>query len=440
MPLEFKKGLELRDRYVISDLLGSGAFATVWRATDKSAARDVAIKRMVKQKGDELKRLLEEAEKTARVKGHKNIVEMYEVFEQDDDGFLVMEYVDGSTLDEIIRQHILKNTWLDFEEAVDYFKQILQGLLFAHSSGLYHRDVKPSNILISKLGVVKIVDFGLAKPMVLPRLQDEYPEGWACSGTPNFMSPEQAVGGSLDHLTDIFAAGLVGYILFTGRHPFNHPSGITSIFELIKQSGFACGPLVPGESTKLSEGQCRSLGKMLEKNKGQRCQSLVEPVAEFARESAQSCPRCGSPNPKGKKFCGECGSSLAPSTPQPVEVATPPSTPTSASAEELTDHGYQHTLEDDRSRAMMYYQEAIKADPTYARAYSNLGYALNRLGPYEKSIEITTKGLEVASDAVDFHRLYDTRGFARSNLKMYKEAIEDFTNAIKNNETNLSVY
>ena len=89
---------------------------------------------------------------------------------------------------------------------------------------------------------------------------------------------------------------------------------------------------------------------------------------------------------------------------------------------------------------MMYYQEAIKADPTYARAYSNLGYALNRLGPYEKSIEITTKGLEVASDAVDFHRLYDTRGFARSNLKMYKEAIEDFTNAIKNNANNPRVY
>ncbi len=92
MPLEVKKGTELLGRYVISDPLGYGAFAVVWRATDKQAGRDVAIKRLLKLDGNELRRLLDEAKKTSRLKGHKNIVEVYEVFEDEGEGFLVMEY------------------------------------------------------------------------------------------------------------------------------------------------------------------------------------------------------------------------------------------------------------------------------------------------------------------------------------------------------------
>ena len=133
-----------------------------------------------------------------------------------------------------LRPTFSAGTWLDPEDARDYLVQILQGLLFAHASGLYHRDVKPSNILVSRLGVVKLVDFGLARPMVPSPSDEHHPYGIAWTGTPDFMSPEQAMGQHLDHQTDIFSAGIVAHTLITGRHPFNHPSGVVRPVELIK--------------------------------------------------------------------------------------------------------------------------------------------------------------------------------------------------------------
>ena len=136
MPLEVKKGSELQERYVVSDLLGSGGFAVVWRATDKHAGRDVAIKRMLKIGGDELARILEEARNASKLKG-PNIVEVFDTFVIDGEAFLVMEYVDGESLHQILTGHVKAGTWLDTDDALDYFRQMLQGLLVAHSSGIF---------------------------------------------------------------------------------------------------------------------------------------------------------------------------------------------------------------------------------------------------------------------------------------------------------------
>ncbi len=442
MASEVKKGSELRQRYVISDLLGVGGYAAVWRATDKQEGRDVAIKRLLKTRGNELARILDEAKQTAKVRGHKNIVEMYEVFEEDSEGFLVMEYVDGRTLDDLIKQHILKSSWFDRDEALDIFRQVLQGLLFAHSSGLYHRDVKPSNILVSKLGVVKLVDFGIAMPMVArsEEMADRHP-GVAWTGTPNFMSPEQANGESLDHQTDIFSAGLIGYILLTGRHPFNHPSGVASVFELIREPSFDCTELPPEMAKHLPEGIPNTLMRMLRKEKSSRFQSLIGPLGELTKEAAQSCPQCGSPNPMSNSFCGQCGHSLKVSIGLDVPSKTPPATPKKpASAEELTDEGFGLTRDGDWEGAVLKYKEAIKLDPSYARAYSNLGFALNRLGNHEDAIEVLTKGEAVTGDNVLLHRILDARGFAKSIMKDYEGAMEDFSEALKHVGTNPRVY
>lgn len=444
MVLEIKKGAELKDRYVISDLLGLGGFGMVWRATDKREGRDVAVKRLLKLQGNDVGRLLEEGRRTSRLKGHRNIVEVHEVFELDDEGFLVMEYVDGSTLDQLFREHIRKGTWLERDEALDYLKQILQGLSFAHSSGVYHRDVKPSNILVSKLGVVKLVDFGLAKPMFAQDDPGSRPNGIAWTGTPNFMSIEQATGDQLDHQTDIFSAGLVGHILLTGRHPFNHPSGVTSVLELIKDPSVECHSEMTDFSGKPIPDELRILlGRMVKKTKADRYQSLLEPLGELSKEAAQTCPRCESPNPKANRFCGQCGSALGgPSIATGITAEGMLKDDREVlSAERLTDEGFSLARQNQWPLAMQKYKKAIEVDPKYARAYSNLGFAFNRFGQFEQGIESLDKAISLANhDDSLLHRAYDNRGFARSNLKDYEGAIADFTKAIEYNGNNPRVY
>lgn len=439
MPLEVKKGSELRGRYVISDLLGVGGFAIVWRATDKQEGRDVAIKRLLQKPGNDIGRLLSEARKTAKLRGHKNIVEIYEVFEEDGEGFLVMEYVNGHSLEELLRQHIMTKAWIDMDEALDYFRQTVEGLLFAHSSGLYHRDVKPSNILVSTLGIVKLVDFGLARPMVPEAVSPPLGEsGLSWAGTPNFMSPEQAKGEPLDHLTDIFSAGIVGYMLLTGKHPFNHPSAVTSVFDLIREQTYRCEETELAELKRVPAGVPRLISRMLEKDKTERCQSLIEVLTELTKESAQSCPNCGAPNSMSNSFCGQCGVNLRK---QPeVAAAAPAGAATVITAEVLTDQGFALAREFNWGSAIDKYREAISKDPAYARAYSNLGYALNRLGYYQEAIDELTKGLEICNDDAICHRLLDARGFSRSNLKDYDGAIHDFTEALKLNDGNPRVW
>ena len=441
MPLEVKKGSELQGRYVISDLLGSGGFAVVWRATDKEAGRDVAIKRMLKIGGDELARILGEAKNASKLKG-PNIVDVLETFVIGDEAFLVMEYVDGESLHQILTGHVKARTWLDTDDALDYFRQMLQGLLVAHSSGIFHRDIKPSNILVSRLGVVKLVDFGLARSMFsMPREHEQHMLGVAGTGTPAFMSPEQARGEPLDHLTDIFSAGLVGYILLTGRHPFNHPSGVATVLDLIREPTFNCDEIPPGAVKGVPDGLCRVLGRMLRKDRSARCQSLLEPLGELIKEPAQSCPRCGTANAMSNSFCGQCGQELrpplAPAIAAPVSPAAPPPPRTAA---DLTDQGFAQSQADNWVEAILSYEEAIRIDPKYGRAYANLGFAHNRLGDHAKAVEVLTEGIARTEDPVLLHRMYDSRGFAKSNLKDYQAAIEDFKEALAFNENNPRVF
>jgi len=434
--LEIRKGSELLGRYVISDLLGSGGFGVVWRATDKKAGRDVAIKRLLK-KGDPVEsgRLKDEASRVARLKGHKNIVEVYECFQEDGEDFLLMEYVDGKSLQDTIRAHIRTKTWFDIDEALDYFTQIVEGLLFAHSSGLYNRDVKPSNILVSNLGVIKLVDFGIARPMVYSNPDnDPIQVGLAHTGTLNFMSPEQASGGSMNHLTDIFSAGIVGYILITGRHPFNHPSGVTSIVELIKEPTFVCEDLNSAVVKGVSPDICKVIGRMLCKEMSSRIQSLIQVLNELTQEATQSYSKCGSPNPMSNSYCGQCG------TPLHLQVAAVPLPgKTLESAEELTDEGFIEARRGNWEEAIRLYRRALAQDPAYARAHSNLGFSLNKLGKYDEAINVLTQGLVRAKDTTVLARLHDTRGFSRSSLKDYVGAIEDFTMSLQYNRYNPKV-
>ena len=444
--LEMRKGTELKGRYVVSEHIGTGGYATVWRATDKELNRDVAIKRLLRDRWrsaspGEMEAVLEEGRNAARLKGHKNIVEVFEVFEEAGEAFLVMEYVDGPSLDKVFKEHALKGTWIRTDEALEYLRQILEGLVFAHSSGLIHRDIKPSNILISKLGVVKLADFGIAKPMPFskPVTVGLSEPGFAATGSQTFMSFEQSRGEQLDQRTDIFSAGIVGYLLITGRHPFNHASGAFSIFELIREPSYGCHDIA--SRPDLPESVRKAVMRMLTKDRSQRYHSVYEPLAELTRGSSQVCSECATQNPVGFNFCGQCGSSLKPKPPAMQPARSAQGAPTAGqSPAMLTDAGFELTRSGDWEGAIRLYKAAIESDGGYGRAFSNLGFALNRLGQYEEAIRVLSDGIRVTRDSNILHRLYDTRGFAQSNLKRFAEAIEDFSTALELNDNNPRVY
>jgi serine/threonine protein kinase len=361
-------------------------------------------------------------------------VEVYETFEEGGEAFIVMEFVDGNTLESIFRDHVLRGTWLLVDEGIDFFKQLLEGLVFAHSSGLIHRDIKPSNILVSKLGVLKIADFGIAKQMTFSGSQNPPAKtNLAGTGSQFYMSFEQSRGENVDQRSDVFSAGIIGYLLFTGKHPFNHTSAAYSIFELIREKGFVC-PEVPSHPG-LPESVRKAIMKMLTKDKGLRYHSIYEPLGELTRENSQLCSSCSSANPVASNFCGQCGFPLKTTT---KELHAEPKVPQSRErdAAQLTDDGFELTRVDNWEGAMRKYEEALEADPTYARAFANLGFALNRFGRYSEAIDVLSRGLKVTNDANLRHRVFDNRGFAKSNLKDFGGAIADFTEAIKLNDHN----
>ena len=314
--------------------------------------------------------------------------------------FLVMEYVDGPSLDAVFKEHALKGTWISIQDALDYLRQILEGLVFAHSSRLIHRDVKPSNILISKLGVVKLADFGIAKPMPFtkPPTVGASEVGLAATGSQSFMSFEQARGEQLDQRTDIFSAGIMGYLLLAGRHPFNHPSGAFSIFDLIHEPTYSCQEIMARPD--LPESVRKAVMKMPTKDRSLRYHSVYEPLNELTRGSSQICPECSTQNQVGSNMCGQCGSSLRTKPAAAVTIKSPSASPPSPAA--LTDAGFELTKEGNWEGAIRLYQAAIEAEPSYARASSNLGYALNRLGRYEEAIRVLSRGNQSNSRSQHF--------------------------------------
>jgi serine/threonine protein kinase len=201
--------------YEILQILGKGGFGIVFRAFDEALQRAVALKVLapaIAAASPARKRFLREARSSAQVR-HENVVLVYAVQEQPLP-YLVMEFIPGETL----QQRLNRIGPLEAPEIVRLGRQIAEGLAAAHATGLIHRDIKPGNILIEAGAQerVKITDFGLARAADDASLS----QSGALAGTPMYMSPEQAEGGTLDHRADLFSLGSVLYVLATGRPPF----------------------------------------------------------------------------------------------------------------------------------------------------------------------------------------------------------------------------
>jgi len=200
--------------YQILEKLGEGGMGVVYKAFDSSLKRNVALKFLPANLTENIssrKRFIVEAQ-AASALDHPNICNIHEINETDDGQlYICMAYYDGESL----RQKIKKGP-LTFEESLDIFFHIAQGLKAAHEEKIVHRDIKPGNIIITDKGEVKIVDFGLAKLNGVSKLTKET----STLGTIHYMSPEQLQGKEVDHRSDIWSLGVVIYELLTGEPPF----------------------------------------------------------------------------------------------------------------------------------------------------------------------------------------------------------------------------
>ncbi|MFL6259785.1 MAG: protein kinase domain-containing protein [Thermoanaerobaculia bacterium] len=204
--------------YEVLEKLGGGGMGVVYKARDLRLDRFVALKFLSPHLGDSgeaRQRFIHEA-RAASALDHPNIVTLYEIGETGDGHlFLSLAFYDGETLKKQIERGPLK-----IEVALDYACQVASGLARAHAEGIVHRDVKPANLLVSRQGQVKIVDFGLAKLASQTRLT----QAGLALGTSGYMSPEQLRGEEVNHRTDIWALGVVLHEMITGRLPFRGDS------------------------------------------------------------------------------------------------------------------------------------------------------------------------------------------------------------------------
>ncbi|MDH5281026.1 MAG: Stk1 family PASTA domain-containing Ser/Thr kinase, partial [Thermoleophilia bacterium] len=206
-------------RYRISRKLGGGGMADVYLAEDQELGRRVAIKMLhARYANDEqfVERFRREATHAAGL-SHPNIVSIFDRGEADGSYFIVMEYVEGRTLKELIRSR----GDCPVPVAIAYTRQILAGLRYAHRNGVIHRDIKPHNVIVDPEGVIKVTDFGIARAGV-----SQMTEEGAIIGTAQYLSPEQARGAPVDQTSDLYSTGIVLFELLTGEVPFTGDSPV----------------------------------------------------------------------------------------------------------------------------------------------------------------------------------------------------------------------
>jgi class 3 adenylate cyclase/tetratricopeptide (TPR) repeat protein/predicted Ser/Thr protein kinase len=203
-------------QYRIEQRLGAGGMGAVYRAFDESLQRPVAIKRLLATMGDQSRslRFRREARMAARL-NHPAIVHIYEIVETEGGDWIVMELVEGKTLDRLLREGRM-----DLARAVRVVREIAEGLSEAHAQGIVHRDLKATNVMVTAAGRVKILDFGLAKSWQ-GDVDQEISTPGTVVGTCHAMSPEQAQGLAVDHRSDLFSLGSLLYELLTGLSPFH---------------------------------------------------------------------------------------------------------------------------------------------------------------------------------------------------------------------------
>ncbi|MGB3862710.1 MAG: serine/threonine-protein kinase, partial [Candidatus Aminicenantaceae bacterium] len=273
--------MEKIGKYKIIGELGKGAMGIVYKGIDPDINREVAIKLirfdMVSEdseKEDAARRFIREAQSAGNLE-HPNIITIYEVGREDNQTFIVMQYVDGESL----KQAISAGKRFSPVEVVDLMTCLCDALELAHQNKIVHRDIKPGNILLDKQGRPYLVDFGVARMEMSTMTQSG-----TIVGTPSYMSPEQIQGIRVDSRADIFSLGVIIYEMLTGKRPFEGDHITTIVYKIMNEE-----PTNIREMKKdLPEGFEQVIKKALEKDSNKRYQSCKELAADLKNIGAWS--------------------------------------------------------------------------------------------------------------------------------------------------------
>ena len=277
-----KLGMLIGDRYEILDKIGTGGMSDVYKAKDQKLNRFVAIK-VLKQEFSENKNFVSKFRVEAQAAAglmHPNIVNVYDVGEENGIHYIVMELVEGITL----KKYIEKKVRLTTKEAISIAIQVAMGIEAAHNNHIIHRDIKPQNIIISREGKVKVTDFGIAKAASSNTITSNV------MGSVHYTSPEQARGGFSDEKSDIYSMGITFFEMLTGRVPFNGDTTVSiaikhiqdempSPKEFVPEIPVSVEKIVLKCTQKSPDRRYQNMGEMIKDLK----RSLINPDEDFVK-------------------------------------------------------------------------------------------------------------------------------------------------------------
>lgn len=270
-------GKVLSNRYELLSKIGNGGMAVVYKAKCNLLNRYVAVKVLRKDymnDKDFIKRFKIESQSAAKL-SHPNIVSVYDVGQDDDIHYIVMEYIDGITL----KKYINDRRKIGWRETVDIAKQISQAIKKAHENQIVHRDIKPHNVLMTKDGIIKVADFGIAKAITNTTVTVV----GSTMGSVHYFSPEQAKGDFVGIKSDLYSLGITMYEMVTGRVPFDADSAVAIALKHINQK-----PIPPRDLDRsIPKGINDIILKAMRKEQNSRYQKAAEIIYDLEKVSEQ---------------------------------------------------------------------------------------------------------------------------------------------------------
>jgi eukaryotic-like serine/threonine-protein kinase len=275
-------------RYQIVREIGHGAMGVVYEALDPTIGRKIALKAIrfdgIGTTADEAARRFKNEARAAGGLNHPNIVTVYDAGEDNGLLYLAMEFIEGSTLEALIRQQ----RSIAAAQTIDIIRQVCSGLDFAHAKGIIHRDVKPGNIMLASNRLAKITDFGIARAGEAMTITGQV------VGTPNYMSPEQVLGKPLDGRSDLFSVGVILYEMVTGERPFEGQSITTIMYKIVHET-----PIPPRKlDATIHAGLSAVIEKALSKSADDRFpngEALVRALQDYKTASLSNVNSLGQP-------------------------------------------------------------------------------------------------------------------------------------------------